>query len=93
MFSGIWARGSMAPGPDEEPRAGHSQELARGPLSNPQCWPAEEQTYLESTNDQECVDAVGSHLRCDVLQVLPREGAGEVQGGELRQDPSLRPTL
>lgn len=91
VFSGIWACGSMAPGPDEEPRAGHSREPVRGPLSNPHRWPAGEQTYLESTNDQECVDAVGSHLSCDVLQVLPREGAGEVQGGDLRQDPLCAP--
>lgn len=33
--------------------------------------------YLESTDDQERVDAMGVHLSSDVLQVLPGEGAGD----------------
>lgn len=91
VLSGSWARGTTAPGPDKEQTAGCSQALTRGPLSNVQHRPAGEQTYLESTDDQERTDAMGSHLRRDVLQVLPREGAGEVQGGELRQGPLCAP--
>lgn len=87
VLSGSWARA-----PDEEQTAGCSWEPTRGPLSNPQCWPAGEQTYLKSTDNQESADAVGSHLRRDVLQVFPREDAGEVQGGELRRGPLYTPT-
>lgn len=81
---GLWHHGPRS-------RRGADGRVLTGSLSNPQRRPAGEQTYLESTDDQERTDAVGSHLRRDVLQVLPREGAGEVQGGELRQGPLCAP--
>ena len=48
-------------------------------------------TYLEPTDDQEGVDAVGTHLRRNVLQVLPRKRAETVR--EARSGRTPRPTL